>query len=151
MGEIKWGHAKSRIASAAGPGGPSTPGAPSLDDLIDKYQEMADLTKPMCMQDCPEPGGCCDARYCDAAEARAGEFGVQLPRQRHETLKYMGPRGCVVPPYLRPLCAVHVCEFYVLRKKSFARRYLPLREEVCLLEEALGPSWPKGMARIYWE
>ena len=116
-----------------------------------KYREIAEFTRPRCMEECPEPGACCASRYCDEAERRAGEFGVRLSVQRHPSLKFMGEGGCVVPPYLRPLCAVHVCEFHVLRDPPFAGRYLALREEVCVLEEKLGPSWPRGMARDYRE
>ena len=126
-------------------------GVESPARLERKYREIAELTRPRCMEECPEPGACCAPRYCDEAERRAGEFGVRLSVQRHPSLKFMGAAGCVAPPYLRPLCAVHVCEFHVLRDPRFAGRYLALREEVCVLEEKLGPSWPRGMARDYRE
>jgi len=115
------------------------------------YEAIAALTRERCLHHCPEPGGCCGPQYCDLAEERAAQFGVQLPVQAHPRLKYMGPRGCVVPAYLRPLCAVHVCEMQVLQHEDFARVYLGLRETVCRTEERLGPGWPRRMARRYWE
>lgn len=121
------------------------------EELKEKYRRIADLTLPRCMEQCHEPGACCAPRYCDLAEARAIEFGVSLPLQRHGKLKYMGPRGCVVPPHLRPLCAVHVCDYHVIQDKAFAKGYLKLRGEICRVEEASGASWPEGMALDYWE
>ncbi len=122
-----------------------------LAALIEKYRAIAELTQPRCMGGCPEPGGCCRPQYCLLAETRARQFGKTLPPQNHPTLRYMGPEGCVVPPHLRPLCAVHVCEFHVRQDAAFGEEYLALREAVCRLEERLGLPWPEGMARDYWE
>jgi hypothetical protein len=122
-----------------------------LDNLKKKYQQIADLTRPRCMEQCHEPGGCCAPRYCDQAEARAKECGVPLPAPAHGTLKYMGATGCVVPPWLRPLCAVHVCDYHVTQDANFAEVYLKLRDEICRAEDAAGLEWPEGMARNYWE
>lgn len=122
-----------------------------LDQLQATYQEIADLTLPRCMEQCHEPGGCCAPEYCDLAEARAREFGVELPLQENAALKYMGREGCVVPPYLRPLCAVHVCDYQVMRDSQFGEAYLKLREAVRRAEEHSGAEWPQGMARDYWE
>ncbi len=125
--------------------------ANALGCLIEKYRAIADLTKPRCLGDCPEPGGCCKPEYCDLAAERARQFGIALSPQAHPTLRFMGAAGCVVPPHLRPLCAVHVCEFHVIREAEFAEEYLGLREEICRLEEQLDAPWPTGMARHYWE
>jgi hypothetical protein len=122
-----------------------------IDLLKRKYRRIADITRPRCLEQCHEPGACCTPRYCELAQTRAREFGVRLPEQGHPTLKYMGTQGCVVPPYLRPLCAVHVCDYHVMRDDAFARAYLELREEVCRAEAEVGPSWPEGMARDFWE
>ena len=123
----------------------------NIDQLKRKYQQIADLTAPRCLEQCHEPGACCTPRYCDLAEARARELGIIPPVQRHSVLKYMGEGGCVVPPYLRPLCAVHVCDHHVIQDGAFARAYLKLREEVCGAEDESGLTWPAGMARDYWE
>ncbi|MEE8397159.1 MAG: hypothetical protein V3S29_13975 [bacterium] len=122
-----------------------------LDGLKRKYREIAELTRPKCMGGCHEPGACCQPRYCSQAAARAREFGISLAGQAHPTLPYLGPDGCVAPPYLRPLCSMHVCEFHLLQNPEFAEVYLALREEVCRLEEAVGPSCPAGLARDFWE
>ncbi len=116
-----------------------------------KYEEIAELTRPKCLGECPEPGRCCTPAYCDLAELRAKEYGRAFPYQGHPTLKFLGEQGCVVPPYLRPLCAVHVCEIHLLNGDAYSEEYFEIREEVCELEEELGPSWPQGLARDYWE
>jgi hypothetical protein len=122
-----------------------------IERLKRKYEQIAEMTRPKCLGECPEPGACCQPGYCDFAEQRAAQFGVALTPQPHPTLRFMGPAGCVVPPYLRPLCSVHVCEPHVLHGGDFAQAYFALREEVCELEETYGPGWPRGMARNYWE
>ena len=156
---LRWLRNTAMIAGRDGPtpnDATSHQGVPNMAEskiqpLIRKYEEMARLTKPVCMTSCPEPGGCCAPQYCDLATLRAKEFGVELPEQDHPRLPYMGAEGCVVPPYLRPLCAMHACESHVLTQPEFAKRYLALREIVCILETELGPSWPSHMARKYRE
>lgn len=92
---------------------------------------MADLTAPECASVCKIPHSCCSPEYCDMAEDRAKEFGVSLPVQTHSTLKYMGPNGCTVPPYLRPLCTLHTCAINSFGFKpgdeEFTKKYFYLR------------------------
>ncbi len=125
--------------------------AEGMDELKEKYEQIAAYTRPKCLTECPEPGACCRAGYCAVAAARAKELGAAAPVQRHATLPFMGPAGCVLSAYLRPLCAVHVCEIHLLGGGAYADGYFALREEVLALEERLGPSWPDGVARNYWE
>ena len=116
--------------------------------LVRKYAEIAELTRQACMTDCPQPGACCTPKGCAAAEARAAQLGLRLQAQRHPRLKFMGRTGCVVPPYLRPLCAVQVCEMPRLRESTVSRTYFALREELRALEERLGPARPPGIADL---
>ena len=122
-----------------------------LERLKRKYAEIAEFTRPKCLGECPEPGACCRRPYCLLAGARAAEFGMNPATQAHAELPFMGADGCVLPPYLRPLCAVHVCEVHLLGESSYAKAYFAMREEVCALEETFGPSWPDGLARNYWD
>ncbi len=121
-----------------------------LAPLKAAYAAIAAFTRPFCMRQCGR-GICCAPRYCDLAERRAAEFGLSLPRQAHPSLKYMGEEGCIVPPYLRPLCAVHVCEYELHLNPGFGRGYRSLREKVVALEQKLGPSWPIDMDPDYWD
>ncbi len=124
--------------------------ADELRKLKEKYEEIAAFTRPKCLNECPEPGGCCRPEYCYMAAARAKELGAAAPVQRHPALPFMGRGGCVLPAYLRPLCAVHVCEIHLLNGGPYAESYFALRGEVLALEEQFGPSWPDGVARNYW-
>jgi hypothetical protein len=99
---------------------------------IDLYQKVADLTKPKCGA-CRVPNSCCDSMYCDLATDRAKELGVELKPTgfaNKKNLLYMSETGCVVPPYLRPLCAVHVCENHYMSDQKFAKEYFALREQL---------------------
>ncbi len=75
-------------------------------------QEMALLTEPECTTVCHRPHSCCDPMYCAiTAQYALDVHGVVLEPQGHDpNLPFMGPTGCVVEPYLRPMCTVHTCE-----------------------------------------
>lgn len=102
--------------------------------LIRLYQEMSDLTAPECANVCAVPHSCCSPEYCEMAADLAAEQGVSLLRTDHPTLAFMGPSGCVVPPYLRPLCTFHTCAIASLGFKpgdpAWTERYFKLREEI---------------------
>jgi hypothetical protein len=105
--------------------------------LIVLYQEMADLTLPKC-KECRVPLSCCDSMYCDMAFAYAKAEGVNLERTNHPTLPLMGEKGCTAPPYLRPLCTLHVCSINSLgfdaKDLKWTNKYFALRERIDELE-----------------
>lgn len=75
-------------------------------------QEMALLTEPECASVCRRPYSCCDPMYCAITAQYALEaHGVTLePVNLDPNLPFLGPKGCIVEPYLRPMCTVHTCE-----------------------------------------
>lgn len=104
------------------------------------WQEMADLTRPKCLA-CTwaGPNRCCERMHCDEAAYWAKDkWGVELkPTGYHPELPFMGPEGCVVPPHLRPICAVHVCERHYLFDAAFGQKYFDLRARLDELESGL--------------
>ena len=48
----------------------------------------------------------------------------------------MGPKGCVVPPYLRPLCTLHDCQITNLgldpEDSEYTKQYFDLRDELMM-------------------
>lgn len=73
-------------------------------------QEMADLTFPECRDSCNVPLSCCDEMYCEiTAKYALAEHGIDLKPDLTQKLPLMGPGGCRVEPYLRPLCTLHTC------------------------------------------
>ncbi len=56
-------------------------------------------------------------------------------------LPFLGDNGCVVPPHLRPLCSVHVCEMH-LGNEAFSETYFEAREraDAALWEATMGPQ-----------
>jgi hypothetical protein len=87
------------------------------DQLPILYQKMADITSPLCAsgqgecgQFCSRKSRCCERRYCLATAAFAKEkYGIDLVPTSNPDLPFMGERGCVVAPHLRPVCTLHVC------------------------------------------
>lgn len=92
------------------------------------YVEIAELTKPKCGQ-CRVPYQCCQPDVCELIALCAKEDGIDLPRTDHPTLPFMGPEGCTLEPFQRPLCAVHVCENH-LWEPVFYEEYMVLRARI---------------------
>jgi hypothetical protein len=60
----------------------------------------------------------------------AAEKGKILERTDHPRLPFMGPDGCVLEPYQRPICAVHVCEPHLYKPDGFYEEYMRLRQAI---------------------
>jgi hypothetical protein len=108
--------------------------------LKDLFQNMADLSKKQCEIDCFKIrgtiGGCCSDMYCDLAIEYAKEIGVSLTPTGNKKLPLMGEEGCTAPPWLRPMCTLHICDKSLL-KEDFNKAYFSLREKIDLQEEKL--------------
>jgi hypothetical protein len=106
--------------------------------LINLYQEMADLTSPECSTVCKIPHSCCDDMYCGLAKERADELGVEVKPTGHPTLPFMGPNGCTIAPYLRPLCTFHTCAInsmgFKIADPKWTRKYFSLRDKIEKME-----------------
>lgn len=87
------------------------------DRLPILYQKIADLTSPSCHNgtaECSQFSGnkhrCCQAKYCELARRFAKEkYNVDLQDTGNPDLPFMSETGCTTSPYLRPICAMHVC------------------------------------------
>jgi hypothetical protein len=112
------------------------------EQLIALYQEMADLTRPICARCTPPrpPFQCCSALYCWTAQAHArARWNVQLTRTGNETLPYMGEGGCIVAPHLRSLCTIAVCkDELALQPEGVQERYWTLRAAIEAAEAKRG-------------
>lgn len=100
-------------------------------------QEMADLTEPECSTACNRPHSCCDPMYCAVtADYAKSSYGITLEQTGHPTLPFMGPTGCTVQPYLRPLCSVHTCDISSFGFKkddpdgAWTQQYFDLRDRI---------------------
>ena len=115
-------------------------------ELIALWQKMAEHTCVKCgTPHCRiieeiRPNRCCDQEYCQLTKKYAQErFGIELQPTNHPTLPFMGPTGCTVAPYLRPICSLHQCSINsigVLRgDPEWTLEYFRLREEIDRLED----------------
>ena len=86
---------------------------------------MYEMTNAACKK-CRIPFNCCSPEYCEIADEYSQKQGISLQRTDHPVLPFMGPDGCIVPPDLRPICTVHVCNIDPDREA----RYFELREEL---------------------
>lgn len=131
-----------------------------LGELAEKYAAMAALTAPDCGTSCarwPSKNRyrCCSPEYCESVKDVALARGVEVPEpvpnpptlpgypDGANQLIYMGPAGCVVPPYLRPDCALHHCRINSVGTSGnaeFDERYFALRQEIEELELRQAPE-----------
>lgn len=78
---------------------------------------------------------CCSKEYCIAAAGFALLYhNIRLTSTKHP-IPFMGTKGCIVSPHLRPICTLHVCniswksgEFPSDPERT--RRYRELRGEI---------------------
>jgi hypothetical protein len=97
---------------------------------------MYEFTNGLC--DCDfSVYSCCDAGYCAIAEEWARMvWNVKLTPISGAKLPFMGEKGCIVPPHLRPLCTVHICEKFLLDQDR-STKYTILRQALEDLEWGL--------------
>lgn len=99
-------------------------------------QEMSNITAPECASSCRVPHTCCDNLYCEIALHYAKRtYGIELKATgEHPTLPFMSATGCVVEPYLRPICTVHTCAVQSVGQKQndpeWNEHYYQLRNEI---------------------
>ena len=109
-----------------------------MKSLVDMYADIASMTLDFCKNECDKycdcKYRCCDNKYCLAAKRFAKEkYDTELSPTGNKELLYMDEHGCIVPPYLRPICSLHACsisyaEISALGNKT--KEYFSLREEI---------------------
>jgi hypothetical protein len=108
-----------------------------LSKLKVLYAAMARSTKEKCKPcfSSIAAGSCCGAETCKSVLAFAREeHGVVLPITSHSKLPLMGENGCTVPAYLRPMCAMYICDKYLFSDPAFNGKYFALRDKIVKLE-----------------
>lgn len=109
------------------------------DDQKRIFTDIASHTAPLCAGKgpgaCRVPHSCCDRMYCEDAIRLGKESGEDLqPVAHNPLLPLMGPRGCIAPAHLRPICSVHVCCINSaganVHDSAWTARYFELRDQV---------------------
>lgn len=100
------------------------------------FQELADLTNPLCGQ-CRAPYSCCSPEYCWMAIETAKESGETLTPIPGARVPLLGKNGCIAPPWFRPLCTFHLCSInslgFIPGKPELTEQYFKIREEIDIL------------------
>jgi len=99
------------------------------------WRDMAELTFSKCRQKCNILGSCCTPGDCDMTRAYALEKGVVLQETGNVVLPFLDQNNqCVVPPHLRPLCALHQCDIAGLgfcpHDSDWTAKYFALRDRL---------------------
>lgn len=88
------------------------------------FNELYRFTSSQC-GDCKQSGCACKDTICAHVENVNLKRGVKIERTTH-ALRFIGCKGCVVPPHLRETCTLYLCE-KAQRRPDFDRvRYAKL-------------------------
>jgi hypothetical protein len=106
--------------------------------LIQAYQDIANFTRKLCEKHCitrdGHIGSCCDKMYCEIALERAAQYGIELKHVSQRPAFLLNDHGCTIDPWLRPMCAVHVCDKCIYFNIEDYNEYFRLRNKVDELE-----------------
>lgn len=110
---------------------------PVSDDLIEAYDVLSDLTRPMC-DACPTPQEhrCCYREACQMAQMVAeGLWGERLEPDGDQLPYLTAGKGCSAAPHLRPHCTAYVCpEALAQACPEDQQEYADLRAYIARLE-----------------
>ena len=81
-------------------------------------------------------------------------YGIELSETDHPELPFMGPEGCTVAPYLRPICTIHACPISYAPVSNLGgcptrtKEYFDLRKEIFDEAKASGKEiiWPTSIS-----
>lgn len=111
---------------------------PTQEKLKELYKKLYELTNPDC-RSCRAPLSCCSPEYCELTKELAKEhWDVTLVPITGTKIPFLGEKGCIVDPHLRPLCTRHSCVINSLGvypgDKEKTQKYFELLEEIEVLE-----------------
>ena len=101
--------------------------------LISLWEKVAELTKTKCTN-CR--AYCCDTFYCEQVIAETkSRHGIDLERTKNVVYPLLNEYGaCTAAPYLRPICAIHTCEKFLMKDATYCEEYMKLRYAITELE-----------------
>lgn len=65
---------------------------------------------------------CCDKLFCESVEEKLIQDGVKVDKPNVGGIPFMGDKGCVLSPELRPLCTGFSCREN-FEDRKFRRQY----------------------------
>jgi hypothetical protein len=82
-------------------------------------------------KDCPSDDEfrCCDVLFCGFVEKYLNSKGIFKDKPNVGGIPYMGEKGCVLPPELRPQCTGFSCQEN-FEDRKFRREYDRLVEKI---------------------
>ena len=93
------------------------------------YRALYEFTYGSCGA-CVESGCACKDRICQHVEEQARKRGFEFRKGTHPVLRFIGERGCVVPPHLRETCTIFLCA-KAQEKPSFERKSYARLKSLC--------------------
>lgn len=92
---------------------------------IKLYRELYLFTNDQCGF-CISSGCACKDRICLHVEEQAKKRGISFQHTGH-ALRFIGTKGCIVPPHLRETCTIYLCEKAQTKAGFNAAKYAKLK------------------------
>jgi hypothetical protein len=96
------------------------------------YKALYDFTYGQCGF-CVQSGCACKDRICQHVEEQAGKRGYKFEHTGHQ-LRFIGVKGCVIPPHLRETCTIYLCEKAQKKSEFDQARYAKLKRLCSLVD-----------------
>lgn len=141
------------------------------DSTKNQFTKLSEITRGKCEtcpamakargEECDPKCRCCDKIFCQLTEAYLIAKKIPLPEMpKVDGMLFMGEKGCVLPPWMRPFCTGYVCPTHLKEDREFRREYLrivgkierdpsapPLKQLLAnMLREAANPLTRSGDA-----
>lgn len=95
-------------------------------------QLMYELTSKKCELDKCH-GICCSPEQCEIVKNDLDAQGVEYNQGTHPTMAFLTDDGCILEPWQRPLCTLHICDKFLMSDELFYSKYFHLRSNLDLL------------------
>jgi len=102
---------------------------------VKAYRWLYEFTSTACT-DCAQTDCACKDSICAHVERQALTRGERFAHTGHR-LRFIGCKGCVVPPHLRETCTIYLCERAKQKPGFRQRRYERLKQLCSAIELAI--------------
>jgi hypothetical protein len=90
--------------------------------LLDKINEMYELTNSICLTQCKTGFNCCKTCFCNETEQQAKILGLKDIPYRDENGTFLLNHRCQIPGKYRPFCSWFICPDVLKKQPEEIRR-----------------------------
>jgi hypothetical protein len=111
------------------------------EQLLAEHKQLCQIMYELTRKKCENCGDCCFPEACEQTRIELDRRKVIYPIGEDSTFLFRGNSGCVLEPWMRPTCVIHICDSF-LKDLEFRKQYLKLRKKIDTLHSIMDE---KGM------